>query len=195
MKLIKETIQRPADRPTPTTRYLMHLLLALHLLLIFCTGATTACAAPVSSPSNEVRLWTAPLLARPGEMMEIVAVAIDGELTDLYATDPAGRQSKLTTVPGGGPPWSLRGKIPAAARGSYRIEARRGNKVVAATEITVGGGAAQRGSGEWDLASQALYAAWVEHLFDSPPEISLSFPSQEPVLRDPQRNFLYDYLN
>ena len=50
-------------------------------------------------------------------------------------------------------------------------------------------------TGEWDLATQALYAAWIEHLFDAPPEQSLSFPSLEPILRDSQRNFLYDYLN
>ena len=45
------------------------------------------------------------------------------------------------------------------------------------------------------LATQALFAAWVEHLFDAPPQESLSFPSLEPVLRDPGRNFLFDYLS
>jgi hypothetical protein len=34
----------------------------------------------------------------------------------------------------------------------------------------------------------------VEQLFDDPPEQSLSFPSLAPVLADPRRNFLHDYL-
>ena len=41
---------------------------------------------------------------------------------------------------------------------------------------------------------EALYAAWIEHLFDAPLEEELSFPSLEPVLRDPARNFLHDHL-
>jgi hypothetical protein len=127
--------------------------------------------------------------------MEIIAVATDGELTDLYVIDPAGKRSKLSTTPGGGPPWSLRGKVAAAARGSYRIEALRKNRIVAVAAIAVGSGTANRGSGEWDLPTSALYAAWVEHLFDAPPEEALSFPSLEPVLRNPQRNFLFDYLS
>jgi hypothetical protein len=58
----------------------------------------------------------------------------------------------------------------------------------------VGEGTASRGGGVWDLATEALYATWVERLFDAPPEASLSFPSLAPVLRDPARNFLHGYL-
>ena len=41
---------------------------------------------------------------------------------------------------------------------------------------------------------EALYAAWIQHLFDAPLDEELTFPSLEPVLRDPGRNFLYDHL-
>jgi hypothetical protein len=166
----------------------------LPLLLLALPGANNAAAASCSQ-SDAVRIWSAPLMAQPGEKVEIMGVATDGELTELWVTDPAGRHSKLATVTGGGPPWSRRGTLPAPSRGSYRIEAKRGSQVVACAEIPVGSGPGNRGSGEWNRSSQALYAAWVEHLFDAPPEEALSFPSLEPVLRDPQRNFLYDYLN
>jgi hypothetical protein len=177
------------------TRRISHWLLTLQLLLLILTGANSAWATSTCTQENAVRIWSAPLVAQPGEKVRIMAVATDGELTELLVTDPAGRRSRLHTVNGGGPPWSLRGALPTSSRGSYRIEAKRGSKMVACAEIPVGGGAGNRGSGEWDLASQALYAAWVEHLFDAPPEVSLSFPSLEPLLRDPQRNFLYDYLS
>jgi hypothetical protein len=168
--------------------------LVLPILLLILTGIDKSWAASSCSQSDEVRIWSAPLVARSGEKVEIMAVATDGELTELLVTNPAGRRSKLATVAGGGPPWSRRGALPAPSRGSYRIEAKRGGQVVACAEVPVDSIAGDRGDGEWDRASQALYAAWVEHLFDAPPEVALGFPSLEPVLRDPQRNFLYDYL-
>ena len=165
------------------------------LLLLVLALADSAWALSACSQGDAVRIWSAPLVARPGEKLEIVAVATDGELSELFVTDPTGRRSKLPTVNGGGPPWSLRGALTSPAAGRFRIEAQRAGRMVACNDVEVGGGAGGRGSGEWDLANEALYAAWVEHLFDAPPEISLSFPSLEPVLRDPNRNFLYDFLN
>ncbi|MGO9612990.1 MAG: hypothetical protein ACLPX5_08145 [Dissulfurispiraceae bacterium] len=168
----------------------MVLLLPLIPMLVDGVWALSTC-----SQGDAVRIWSAPLIARPGEKLEIVAVATDGELSELLVTDPVGHRSELPTVNGGGPPWSLRGVIAAPMAGRYRIEAQRSGRVAACNEVEVAGRAGERGSGEWDLATQALYAAWVEYLFDAPPDVSLSFPSLEPVLRDPNRNFLYDFLH
>ena len=168
--------------------------LVLAFSVLFLAASDGVWAASACRQGEAVRIWTAPLVARPGEKVEIVAVATDGELTELRITDPAGRQGKLAATPGGGPPWSLRAALSAPPRGTFRIEAKRAGGVAACTEVEVGG-AGERGRGEWDLPTQALFAAWVEHLFDAPPEQALSFPSLEPVLRDPTRNFLYDYLS
>ena len=166
------------------------------LMLVFVLiAADTSWAVTSCSQGDDVRIWSAPLVARPGEKLEIMAVATSGELSELLVTDPKGRRTRMDAERGGGPPWSLRAVLPAPVRGSYLIEAMREGKMAACTEIQVGKGAGNRGSGEWDLSTQALYAAWVEHLFDAPPEESLSFPSLEPVLRDPRRNFLHDYLS
>jgi hypothetical protein len=194
MQLTKDTIQPPGDTTAISARNVSYFMLALHLLLFVLTVADGAWATSSCSQGDETRVWTAPLVARPGEKLEILSVATGGDLAELLVTDPAGRRTKLPSVKAGGPPWSLRGVLLAPARGSYRIEAMRAGRVVACAEVQVGEGAGRRGNGEWDLATQALYAAWIEHLFDAPPEQSLSFPSLEPVLRDPQRNFLYDYL-
>lgn len=164
-------------------------LLAWVLFAPVCTWAATTCGA-----TAETRVWTAPLLPRPNEPLQVLAVATDGELADVQVTDPNGRRFNLPVVRGGGPPWSLRGTISSAIPGRYRIEARRANRVAACAEIQVGGPGGNRGSGRWDPDTQALFAAWVEQLFDAPPEQPLSFPSLEPVLRDPGRNFLHDFL-
>ncbi len=178
-----------------SVRNVSPMLLIVQLLALVLLVADGAWAASACGQGDAVRIWTAPLVARPGEKLEIVAVATDGELTELSVTDATGRRMALPVVKGGGPPWSLRGALPGPARGGYRIEAKRAGRVVACVDIQVGDGKGNRGSGSWDAATQALFAVWVEQLFDAPPEQSLSFPSLEPVLRDPNRNFLYDYLS
>lgn len=195
MQFTKGTIQPAGNFTASFAHNVSHFMLAVHLLLLVLAVADGAWATSSCSQGDETSIWTAPLAARPGENLQVLSVATRGELEELLVTDPAGRRVKLPAVKAGGPPWSLRGVLLAPARGSYRIEAMGAGRVLACAEVKVGGGTGNRGSGAWDLATQALYAAWIEHLFDAPPEQSLSFPSLEPILRDPQRNFLYDYLN
>ncbi|HMK61153.1 MAG TPA: hypothetical protein VK452_08415 [Dissulfurispiraceae bacterium] len=167
------------------------------LIVVACISIFSSDGALAISPciqGDAVRIWSAPLVARPGEKLEIIAVATDSELSEIVVTDPAGRRTALMSVKAGGPPWSLRGSLAAPAAGTYSVEAQRAGRTAACTKVEVGGRAGDRGKGTWDPATQALYATWVEHLFDAPPQVSLSFPSLEPVLRDPNRNFLYNYL-
>ncbi|MDX9709921.1 MAG: hypothetical protein RBT64_10255 [Trichloromonas sp.] len=177
-----------------TLRLRFSIVLFLFAVALVFSLFTPACAVTANGEGAAARLWLAPLSPRPGEPLRILAVAVDGELTGLRLTGPGGAGEELPTVRTGGPPWSLRAVVPDTVAGGYRIEALRGDAVVARAEIEVGGESAKRGSGRWDLAAEALYAAWIEQLFDAPPEESLSFPSLEPVLRDPARNFLHDYL-
>lgn len=169
-------------------------LLAVQTLAIALSPSDSAGAASGCGQGLDARVWTAPLDPRPGERLKVMAVAADGDIGEILVTNPEGRRFRVPTIKGGGPPWSLRGALPNPARGTYRIEATRKGRVVACTEVTPGRGASDRGSREWDGANEALYSAWIEHLFDAPPDRPLSFPSLEPVLRDPGRNFLYDYL-
>lgn len=164
-------------------------LAVLGLTLCAATQATQSCR-----QGEEVRIWTAPLSPQPGDPLEVLAVATDGALDAIRITDPGERPSPLRPVRYGGPPWSLHGGIFRPIGGRYRIEALRAGAVVACTEVHVGGGSGDRGSGQWDLATEALYAAWIERLFDGPPEQALDFPSLAPVLGDPTRNFLWGYL-
>ena len=100
-------------------------LIGFFLLLSIQAGSGCALAASGCNESGPVHLWSAPLAPRPGEPFQIMAVATDGELTELVTTDPAGRRSIPATLKGGGPPWSLRASVPAAVSGSYRVEAHR----------------------------------------------------------------------
>lgn len=141
-----------------------------------------------------VRVWAMPLAPRSGDPLKIVAVATDAALGQLYVTGPDGNTRPLPVDSAGGPPWSLHGIINRPEAGTYRVDALRGSQVAACAEMTIDGGPGDRGSGDWDLPARALYAVWVERLFDDPPEQSLNFASLAPVLADPRRNFLHNYL-
>ena len=176
----------------PTTA----LALGLVLTQIPTLVPAVAAAAPARSACEQggaVRIWTAPLKPKPGERLQILGVATDGDLSTLQVTGPKGRRSALAGKKAGGPPWSLRGSLDAPPRGIHQIEVERGGQVVACTKVRVGG-KAYRGVGKWDAPMQAFFSAWVEHLFDAPVHKSLGFSSMEPVLRDPARNMLHDYL-
>lgn len=160
---------------------------------------SVALAGAGCTQGQDIRIWTSPRTPTVGRTLEIMAVATDAALSDLKVTDPAGRPSRVSTRQGGGPPWSISAAVFRASSGTYRIEAERSGRVVSCREVAVGSG--PRGDGDdfplrdWDRAAEALYSAWIERLFDAPEEQTLQFPSLQPVLRDPTRNFLFDHLS
>jgi hypothetical protein len=46
----------------------------------------------------------------------------------------------------------------------------------------------------WNHATESLFSAWIEKLFDAPPDQALSWKAWHEVLRDRSRNFLFNYL-
>jgi len=46
----------------------------------------------------------------------------------------------------------------------------------------------------WNSTNEALFSAWIEKLFDAPPDQDLSWKAWHEVLRDRSRNFLFNYL-
>src|SRR4029079_1124857 len=46
----------------------------------------------------------------------------------------------------------------------------------------------------WNRATENLFSAWIETLFDDPREATPSWPALHQVLRDRSRNFLFNHL-
>jgi hypothetical protein len=46
----------------------------------------------------------------------------------------------------------------------------------------------------WNATTETLFSAWIEKLFDAPPDQDLSWKVWHEVLRDRSRNFLFNYL-
>ncbi len=145
-------------------------------------------------PGSTDWVWVMPRAPRPGEPMRLLAVSTAGAPDALVVTAPGAAPEVRPSAPAGGPPWSLLGGLSSPAPGPYRVEAIRDGRVTACIEVEVGGGPSDRGSGDWDRATEALYAVWIERLFDAPPEQSMSWPSLTPVLADASRNLLHNDL-
>ncbi|MGZ4958897.1 MAG: hypothetical protein ACXV7J_06575 [Methylomonas sp.] len=122
-----------------------------------------------------------------------MAVSTAHALTELVLTDPAGEQLSLKASANDAIPWHLSAQIDSLAEGRYRLEVKDQGESLACREFFKGDNGAENHT-DWDDGYEAFYAAWIEKLFDSPADESLSFSSLEPVLRDSKRNFLHNHL-
>ncbi len=179
------------------------------------TSAATA-ARPAADASGKCAagdaavIWWSPREPQPGDPLRILAISEslrDGELA-ITGPDAARASTAPAVVRRGGPPWSLGADLDKVGAGSYRVEVRAGGKVVSCRSIRVARSAApssrpesKSGAGPvwtahlaWDRTTENLYSAFVERLFDAPPEQSVDFRPLHQALRDPKRNFLYGHL-
>ncbi len=169
-----------------------HYLLAC---LLACANISVALAEDSScAETGETHLWISPLNPKADEPVKIMAVSTDGPVTELALIDSQGQRMPLQSRHRGGPPWSLFAALEKFTKGDYRVVAERNGELTACHPLSIGGSAAQERPKSWGLATEAFYSAWIETLFGAPPEENLSFPSLEPVLRNPERNFLHNYL-
>ncbi|BBA33865.1 uncharacterized protein sS8_1911 [Methylocaldum marinum] len=142
-------------------------------------------------------VWISPKMPVIGERLKLMVVATDGPVSELRAFAPGGEELSLAVNRQGGPPWSAAFAIDHLVPGDYRVEGRRQGEMIACRRVTVGNDAEagpERSGAEWDRRHEALYSAWIERLFDAPIEENYTLPSLEPILRNPERNFLHGHF-
>lgn len=170
---------------------------ALLLLIVLpCSAVVLADGDEADCPTAEdIGIWTSPAYAGPGEALKVMAVLTEGPAEAIWLTSEQGDAIPVDSTPHGGPPWSLIGETMIPVDGEYRIEVRRGGGTVACRRLTATGDTRPRPTAQgWTRPVEAYYSAWIEHLFDAPASENLGFKSLEPVLRDPDRNFLHNHL-
>ena len=147
---------------------------------------------------DDVAIWVSPRAPVPGEPLRAMAVILEPMLTELAAYDPDGNLIPLEVVTRGGPPWRLSTSVHNPQAGVYRFEILGNGSVATCRHVTIAEGGTRTTRAQarlaWDQTTEAFYSAWIEQLFDAPPEEDLSLPSLGPLLRHPNRNFLHNYL-
>jgi hypothetical protein len=107
-----------------------------------------------------------------------------------------------TSVQHGGPPYWYLTQIEEPAVGRYRLRLKRDDKSLACASIFVRRRAKPARRGEdiwptrrsWSRATERFYSAWIEQLFDAPPNARPSWKPLHEVIRDPKRNLLHNHL-
>lgn len=134
-----------------------------------------------------------------GEPLRAVAVSEDHVDATLLVTGPDGKIRGQTEARQGSQPFRWFVEVPTYLPGTYRACISE-TKVCA--EVVVGAELRQRREAgvwpvtrQWSRANENLFSAWIEHLFDDPPDAEPTWRSLHEVTRQNSRNFLHNHLS
>lgn len=179
------------------------------LALPFSLATAQAQGAPRNcEEAAELAVLTSPLAPWKGAPLRVLFAAeqpIEGELSLI---SPDGRVAATSRQRHGGPPYFWSAEVPSPAAGKWRAtltpDRPAGGCSAITRDIAVHAAAPPRpGTVEgsvwplratWNRATENLFSAWVEKLFDDPLDAAPSWPALHEVLRDPARNLLFNHM-
>jgi hypothetical protein len=149
-----------------------------------------------------------PLSPWKGAPLRVLVVAEKPVAGELSLIAPDGSVAATSAERHGGPPYFWYADIATPAAGTWHASLARDGGSAACSKITRDiavsaqkppGPATPEGSvwqvrNSWNRMTEDLYSAWIEKLFDAPPDVDLSWKAWHEVLRDQSRNMLFNYL-
>jgi len=189
-----------------------------HRFLTAVIAAAGVCLAGVLSDARaqtggcedaaDLAVLPSPLAPWKGAPLRVIFAtekALDGELS-LIA--PNGQVATASRERRGGPPYFWLAEVASPQPGKWQAQLTRAGAPAEcrtiAREIVVAATQPPRPSGSktsvwpirngWNRATENLYSAWIEKLFEAPLDASPSWPALHVVLRDPARNVLHNHL-
>jgi hypothetical protein len=145
---------------------------------------------------EDVRFFVSPSTPIAGQPLRIVAVSDTPHEASLVVESVASARR-------GGPPWSWIGEIAAPEETSYTAKLVAHGCELASRTVSIAQASSPPASpkhggwtteNEWSHDLENLYSAWIERLFDAPENERPTWDELHDVLRDRERNFLFDYL-
>ncbi|MGO8912402.1 MAG: hypothetical protein ACLQDM_24175, partial [Bradyrhizobium sp.] len=178
------------------------------LVLLFSMAESPAAAASVCANAAEITVLPSPMAPWTGAPLRVMVVAekpVEGVLT-LIAPD--GKVAVKPSDRHGGPPYSWFAEVAAPAAGTWHATLERDRTSADCSPVTrdivvsarkpepmhTPSGSIWQVRNSWNSTNEALFSAWIEKLFDAPPDQDLSWKVWHEVLRDKSRNFLFNYL-
>jgi cell wall-associated NlpC family hydrolase len=156
------------------------------------------------SDSEHAALYVLPEQPNQDQPLRVVAaLSEDPGPAQLLLIDPSGRRVTPDVVRLGGPPHGRLVSVDEPQRGRWKAVLADGDDVIACQRISVAGRRPKPNEPDegpiwlprykWNVNNENLYSLFVERLFDYPLADELTWTSLHPLLRDPQRNLLFDY--
>jgi hypothetical protein len=178
------------------------------ILLLSASPSAVEAASDTCGDAAELTVLRSPLAPWKGAPLRVMVVAekpIEGVFS-LIAPD--GSVAAKSADRHGGSPYSWFAEVAAPAAGAWHATLALDHATTACSTITrdinvsarkpeplptpAGGFWKVRDS--WNSTTETLFSAWIEKLFDAPPDQDLSWKAWHEVLRDPTRNFLINHL-
>jgi hypothetical protein len=162
---------------------------------------------PESAPCGDAldaRIFTSPLRPEQGQPLRVIATGQKPSAqSELWLFDPEGKRVRAGMRRLGGPPHSVWIELSKPREGRYtalwsdagkpigckRIAVRVPQKLEPSTAQSV-----WEPRFRWEADTNNLWAAFVEQLFDDPPDDERTWTSLHELLRDRDRNLLHDHF-
>jgi len=178
---------------------------------VFVPSATETKAAGANATSNdaaELAVLASPLAPWKGVSLRVLFTTEKPFNGELALIAPDGSVAAKSHERHGGPPYFWIAEVASPAAGTWRaaltcFDATR-ECTTMTREIVVRADEPPRpraASGtvwplrnSWNRATEDLYSAWIEKLFDAPLDAEPSWKAWHEVLRDQSRNLLFNYL-
>jgi len=181
---------------------------ALFVLLFSVGDAQAQGPSGICGDAAELAVLPSPIAPWKGAPLRVVFAAekpLEGELS-LIAPD--GSVAAKSRERHGGPPYFWFAEVAMPAAGAWHVTLARDHvpaecgtitREIAVRDDEPPRPSATPGSvwplrNAWDRATENLYSAWIEKLFDAPLDAPPSWTALHEVLRDRSRNVLFNYL-
>jgi hypothetical protein len=181
---------------------------AAGLSIAILLSVSDARAQAACEDAAELAVLPSPLAPWKGAPLRVIFAAEKPFAGELSLIAPNGQVAVTSRERRGGPPYFWLAEVAAPQPGKWQAQLTRANAPAEcrtiAREITVAATQPARPSGSktsvwpirnsWNRATENLYSAWIEKLFDAPLDAAPSWPALHVVLRDPARNVLHNHL-
>jgi len=184
------------------------LLLAATILAQLPANAEPASATADCADVADVTVLPSPVSPWKGAPLRVVLVSEKPLQGEFSLIGPGGAVAIRSRDRHGGPPYFWFAEVAQPAAGQWQARLTRDDAPAACPAITRNITVARNRPSApdqrkdtvwpqhatWNRATENLYSAWIEMLFDAPLDASPSWKALHFVLRDRTRNFLFDHL-
>jgi hypothetical protein len=180
------------------------------LFALFCAVVDARAQASPGSCDDaaELAVLSSPLAPWTGAPLRVVFAAEKPLAGELSLIAPDGKVAATSRERHGGPPYFWYAEVAAPAAGTWHARLVRDRAPAECGTITRAiavradkppAPSATLGSvwplrNTWNRATENLFSAWIEKLFDDPIDATPSWPALHDVLRDRSRNVLFNHL-
>lgn len=177
--------------------------------LLFTAASSLAVAAPgPCGDAAEISVLPSPAAPWRGVPLRVMIVSEKPLSGVMSLVAPDGSVAARSSDRHGGGPYAWSADVAAPAAGTWHatlaLDQPSADCSTITRDIAVGAqkpapvpipaGSFWQVRSSWNRATESLFSAWIEKLFDAPVDQDLSWKAWHEVLRDRSRNFLFNYL-